>query len=95
LEKQQNSVVLDVRTCLLTLARTQRDLTLVKGVVDQATENLRVVQQKVDLGMGSHADLLDAQLKLLQAEFAVTNKKIDLQIASSDLSRALAFDVAD
>jgi len=91
-EKQKNTILLDVRTCLLNLARTRRDLTLTKGMVDQAAENLRVVQQKVDIGMAGNADLLNAQLQLLQAKFAVTNKQIDLQIASSDLSRALAFD---
>ncbi|MBN1413166.1 MAG: TolC family protein [Spirochaetales bacterium] len=91
-EKQQNAVILDVRTCLLNLARAQRDFALTKEMVPQSSETLRVVQQKVDVGMASSADLLNAQLGLLRANFTVTNKQIDLQIAAADLARAVALE---
>jgi outer membrane protein len=90
--KAQNSVVMDVRTCLLNLARTRRDLALVQGMVDQARENVRVMQQKLDLGIVGAADMLNAQLTLLRSNFTVTNKRIDLQVAAADLTRALALD---
>ncbi|MBN2440198.1 MAG: TolC family protein [Spirochaetales bacterium] len=90
--KQQESVMMDVRTCLLGLSRARRDVEITSSMVDQAGENLRVVQEKADLGMAGNADLLNAQVSLLRAHFTVTNKKIDLHIAASDLSRAVARD---
>jgi outer membrane protein TolC len=90
--KQQNTVLTDVRTCLLNLARARRDLSLTRGMVDQARENLRVVQQRFALGMAGDAEMLNAQLGLLRSNFAVANKQIDFQVAAADLARALALD---
>ncbi|MBN1696949.1 MAG: TolC family protein [Spirochaetales bacterium] len=91
-EKQRNIVILDVRTCLLNLVRTRKDLGLTKGMIGQAEENLRVVQQKFDIGVVKSPDLLAAQLDLLRTEFAIINREIDVKIANADLSRALALD---
>jgi outer membrane protein len=91
-DKQKNSVVLDVQTCILNFERARADLTLVEGMVGQAEENLRVTEARVAAGSAGNLDLLGAQLALLRAGFAVTNKRIDLKIASADLARALALD---
>jgi outer membrane protein len=89
-EKQMKTVVLDVRTCILNLERMRRDLELTKRMVPQATENLRVTRQKYDNGMVSDSDVLGAEVGLLQAEYAVTSKQIDVRIASADLDRSVA-----
>jgi outer membrane protein len=89
-EKQKKAVTRDVRSCLMTLARVQRDLRLTTGMVSQAEENLRVISQKYDLGVSGESDLLSAQLGLLQSHSTVMNKQIDVQIAEADLYRATA-----
>ncbi len=89
-QKQRNNVVLDVRTCILNFKRARADLSLVKGMVDQAEENLRVTQERHKAGSANNLDLLRAQLALLRANFAVTNNEIDVKIAAADLARAVA-----
>jgi outer membrane protein TolC len=91
-EKQRNAVILDVRSCIISLERTRRDIALTRGFVDQAKENLRVAQERLSAGTAGDLDVLTAQFNLLKAGFAVTNREIDAQIASADLARAIALD---
>ncbi|HUJ75357.1 MAG TPA: TolC family protein, partial [bacterium] len=91
-EKQGNAVILDARTCIINLERARRDFTLTQGTVDQAVENLRVAQQRLSAGTANDLDVLTAQFNLLKTGFAVTNRQIDVQIASADLARAIALD---
>ncbi len=92
--KAGKSVILDVQTCILNLNRARHDLELVKGMVAQAEENDRVTAQRRKAGTASNLEKLTADLALLRANFAVTNKDIDLRIAAADLARALATDDA-
>jgi outer membrane protein TolC len=87
--KQANAVSLDVRTCLLTLKRLDRDLGLMQGLVNQAAENLRVMDRKYANGLANEAQIQEAQLLSLRSELAVASRKIDLQIARADLLRSL------
>jgi outer membrane protein TolC len=90
--KQQKAIVLDVRTCLLNLERARRDLALIRSMVEQAEENVRVVKLRYTAGSANNLDVLSAELALLRANFAVTNRQIDVQIAAADLARAAAMD---
>jgi outer membrane protein len=88
--KAGKSVILDVQTCILNFNRARQDLELVKGMVAQAAENARVMAQRRSAGTASSVEQLQADVALLQANFAVTNCDINLRIAAADLSRALA-----
>jgi outer membrane protein len=90
--KQENAIVLDVRTCVLNLARARSDLDLIQEMVAQAQENARVVRQRYEAGTVNEVDKLSADLALLRAQFAVVNKQIDVQIATADLARATALE---
>jgi outer membrane protein len=90
--KQQKAIALDVRTCLLNLERARRDLALSQGMVPQAEENLRVVKLRYAAGSANNLEVLGAELALLRADFAVTNRQIDVQIAAADLARAAAME---
>lgn len=91
-QKQANTVVLDVKTCILNLQRARRDLALIRGMIEQSRENVRVTQQRLEAGTANTLDVLTAQFNLLRAGFSVTNKEIDAQIASADLARAISLD---
>jgi len=91
-DKQRNTVTLDVRTCIISLEQARRDVALTQGAVDQATEDVRVAQQRLASGTANDLDVLTAQFNVLRANFAVTNREIDAQIASADLARATALD---
>jgi outer membrane protein len=89
-ERQKLVVALDVRSCLLTLTQARADAATIAGMIEQARENERVVEQRVAAGTASDLDLLTARLSRLKAEFAVTNRLIDGQVAAADLERAAA-----
>jgi outer membrane protein TolC len=88
--RQRNAVAMDVENCLVNLERARRDLASTSAMVEQARENLRVVQGKVAAGTAKDIDLSSSGFDLLRMEFAVTNKRIDALIALADLARATA-----
>lgn len=94
-DRQSAIVVRDVRMCLLVYNQTKADLDMVSGMVEQATENERVVAQRVRLGTAGDIDQLTASVGRLRSEYSVINKEIDLQIAAADLRRAAALDVLE
>jgi len=61
-------------------------------MVKQSEENLRVTQAKYDNGVAKRSELLQSQIALLRANFAVENKRIDIEIAQADLARAAALE---
>ena len=84
--------MLDVRGCVLSLTRARADLELVRQMVAQAEENARVAAERFEAGTLNEVGNLGADLALLQAQFAVANKQIDVQIAAGDLLRATAIE---
>jgi outer membrane protein TolC len=88
--RQRNAVVIDVESCIVNLARAMRDLTSTRAMVEQAAENLRVVQGRIAAGTAKDIDLSSSKFDLLRMNFAVTNKLIDAIIAQADLARATA-----
>ena len=86
--KQRDQISLDLRSTTLTLNRNIADLNLSSTLVQQGNENLRVSSQKYDVGLVKRNDLLDAQLALLRAQFALTNKQLDVVISWADYQRA-------
>ncbi len=90
--KLTTTVVLDVRTCVLNLTRARADLELISDMVAQAEENVRVAQRRYEAGTVNEVSRLSEELALLRAQFAVTNKQIDVQIAAADLARATALE---
>ena len=63
-----------------------------KALVQQAEETARVLHLRYTAGSATNLDVLSAELALLRAKFAVTNRQIDVQIAAADLARAAALD---
>jgi outer membrane protein TolC len=81
-----------VRTCVLNLTRARTELQLIKEMVAQAEENARVARQRYEAGTLNELGKLSEDLALLRAQFAVSNKQIDVQIAAADLLRATAME---
>ena len=91
--KQTQAIIFDVRSSALSLGRSRRDLELTQGTVKQAEVNLRVQQDKQSSGLARRIDVLNAELALLRAQFAVTSREIDLQIAAADFARSTGLEV--
>jgi len=88
--RQRNAVVMDVENALVNFEKAKRDLASTMVMVEQARENLRVVQGRMAAGSAKDIDLRSSKFDLLRMEFAVTNKRIDALIAQADLARASA-----
>ena len=92
LMRERDAIALDVRRCVLALTQARTSLDLTKGMVAQAKENLRVAQARFDIGLAKRSELVQSQIGLLRADFAVENKMIDVEIAQDDLARAAALE---
>jgi outer membrane protein TolC len=88
--RQRNAIVMDVLNCIVALERTRRDLASTEAMVEQARENLRVVQGRVAAGTAKEFDRSASEFDLTRMLFAVTNRRIDALIAQADLERATA-----
>lgn len=89
-KRQEEVVALDVRSCLISYERTERDLALLSRMVEPAKENERVMAERVAAGSASAVDLLASEVARLRSQYAVVNREIDRKIAEADLSRACA-----
>jgi len=58
-------IQLDVKTALLNIQSAYERVQATRTAIDQATESLRIEQEKYDQGKGSITDVLDAQASLL------------------------------
>jgi len=92
LERARDAIALDVRKSVLSLERARTSLQLTKGMVAQAEENYRVTKARYDNGLAKRSELLQSQIGVLRANFAVENKLIDIEIAQDDLARAAALE---
>ena len=88
--RQRDAVALDLKGCLLAFLQTRSDYALIAGMIDQAKESERVVEQRLAAGTASDLDRLSARISRLKIEFSTANKLIDQQIAAADLERAAA-----
>ena len=92
MDRQRNAIVLDLRRCVLALRRARNSLTLTRAMVGQAEEARRAAEAKFENGLARRSEVLQAEMALLRANFAVESKLIDVEIAQADLVRAGALD---
>jgi outer membrane protein TolC len=71
----------EVNARYLDYIKTQEKLTLVKTEVEQATENYRVEQNKLNVQMTTPTDYLDAFARLLQAQLNMATAKANAELA--------------
>jgi len=85
----EDQAVLDVTQSRLGLARARDKIKVSGEAVGQADENLRMVTERFRQGVALNADVLDAEVFLLQAKMARTQAAIDLALAQARLEKAL------
>ncbi len=80
---------LDVRTAWLGIEDALRRVELTSLVVKSAVENLRLAQGRFDARVGTSVELTDAQQALTQARADDVQARIDHELATARLLRAL------
>lgn len=85
----EDQAVLEVTQSRLALAQARRKIEVAASAVGQADENLRLVRDRFRQGVALNADVLDAEVFLLQARTAKVQAAIDLVLAQARLEKAL------
>jgi outer membrane protein len=85
----EDQAVLDVIQSRLSLARAREKIGVAAAAVGQAEENLRMVRERFRQGVALNADVLDAEVFLLQAKTARAQAAIDIVLAQARLEKAL------
>ncbi|MCU0244598.1 MAG: TolC family protein [Acidobacteria bacterium] len=85
----EDQAVLEVTQSRLALARAREKTTVAAAAVVQADENLRLVRDRFRQGVALNAEVLDAEVFLLQAKMTRTQAGIDLVLAEARLEKAL------
>ena len=85
----EDQAVLEVTQSRLALAQAREKLQVAGQAVGQADENLRMIRERFRQGVALNADVLDAEVFLLQAKMARSQAAIDLVLAQARLEKAL------
>lgn len=85
----EDQAVLEVTQSRLALAQARRKIEVAAAAVGQADENLRLFRERFRQGVALNADVLDAEIFLLQARTAKVQAAIDLVLAQARLEKAL------
>ena len=85
----QSSVMLDVEQQYLNIEETQEGIKATEKLVDQATQNLFLVERQYAAGVGSPLEVTDAQLTLTNAKITRTQALYDYSCALARLNRAI------
>ena len=85
-------VVLDVQVAISNLQQAQETIDATTASVVQATEALRLSQERLDAGAGTQLDVLNAQTQLLTAQSNVLQARYDYIAAMASYDFALSLD---
>jgi len=85
----EDQAILEVTQSRLALDQARRKVGVAAQAVGQAEENLRLARDRFRQGVAINADVLDAEVFLLQAKTARVQAAIDLVLAQARLEKAL------
>ncbi|MFH1687896.1 MAG: TolC family protein [bacterium] len=89
LSESRNLVALSVKTAYLDIDKTRTQQQLAQENVDAATEDLKITQEKYDLGAATILDLLNAQVSLKTAQVSLIRAGFDHNLAIARLENAM------
>lgn len=85
----EDRIVLEVTQARLALRQMQGKAEVAAKSVVQAEESLRIVRERFRQGVALNADVLAAEVALLEAKLARTQAALDISLARARLDRAL------
>ncbi len=85
----RNFVAKEIKTAFLEIERLKEQKMVSQENVDASEEDLRIQQEKYDLGAAAILDLLNAQVSLKQAQVSLIGAEFDFNLAVSRLNKAM------
>lgn len=88
-QQTRDSIELEVRQNYLSMQEAEKRIDTAKVAVNQATENMKIADEKYAAGVGTNLDVMDAQLALTQAKTNVTQALYDFNVYKAQLEKAI------
>lgn len=85
----RNQVASEIKTAYLDIDRLKEQKKVSDENVAAATEDLKITQEKYNLGAATILDLLDAQVSLKEAQVSSISADLDLNVAVAKLENAM------
>jgi outer membrane protein len=85
----RNLVASQIKTAYLNIQQLKEQKNVSQSNVDASTEDLKITQEKYNLGAATILDLLNAQVSLRQAQVTLIQADFDLNLAISRLENAM------
>jgi outer membrane protein TolC len=85
----RNLTVSDIKTAYLDIQQLREQRKVSEENVEAAREDLRITQERYNLGAAAILDLLDAQVSLKEAETALIRVIFDLNLKIAQLEKAM------
>jgi len=89
LADSRNLIASRIKTAYLNIEQLKQRQQVARDNVDAATEDLKITQEKYNLGAATILDLLNAQVSLKQAQVSQISADFDLNVAISNLENAM------
>ncbi|MDZ7266250.1 MAG: TolC family protein [candidate division KSB1 bacterium] len=80
---------LQVKQASLNLAAAEKRITIAEKAVEEANENLRIVNNSYEVGLLSSLDVVDAEVAATQAKASRIEARYDFFLAKAQLARAM------
>lgn len=88
LQQAKLDAILELKQLYLVLREADERMRVSENTVAQASENLRLAEERYRVGAGTILETIDAGVSLTQAQAALVEAKCDYLIAKADLLRA-------
>ncbi len=88
-EQQEREIELAVETAHLELARLDKILEIAARTVELAQEDLRLAEERYQVGKARLLEVLDAQVGFIEARSNLVSSRYDLKSVEADLERLL------
>ena len=88
-ELLKENIELDVYQSYLRIISEFDKVDVNKKTVEQASENYRIINEKYNQQLATSADLIDAEVSLLDAQTKLKNALVDFQLAKVKLEKAV------
>lgn len=85
----RNLVMQQIKTAYLDIRNQNQAVSVAQESVNSAEENMKIVQERYNLGAATILDLLQAQEDLKRAQVSYINSKFDLNLAIARLENAM------
>ncbi|MBI5265825.1 MAG: TolC family protein [candidate division Zixibacteria bacterium] len=89
LANTRNKTVSDIKTAYLQINQLKEQKTVAEETVASATEDIKITQEKYNLGAATILDLLDAQVSLKRAEVSLIGVDFNLNLAIAILEKSM------